>query len=69
MAGGLYLVHATRFSPSVVDVPDLTVVPISALHGDGMEAVVEWVREAVEHRSWAPATSKVRGDGSHDHPH
>jgi urease accessory protein len=42
---------------------------ISALHGDGMEAVVEWVREAVENRSWTPATSAVRGDGSHDHPH
>ena len=42
---------------------------ISALHGDGMEAVIDWVRHAVEHRSWTPATSVARGDGSHDHPH
>jgi urease accessory protein len=41
----------------------------SALHGDGMDAVIGWVREAVEHRNWKPATSAVRGDGSHDHPH
>jgi urease accessory protein len=41
----------------------------SVLHGDGMNAVVEWVREAVERRNWTPATSAVRGDGSHDHSH
>ncbi|MBV9455204.1 MAG: urease accessory protein UreG [Rubrobacter sp.] len=29
---------------------------VSVLHGDGMEAVVEWVREAVKHRTWTPAT-------------
>jgi urease accessory protein len=41
----------------------------SVLHGDGMDTVVEWVREAVEHRRWAPANSHVRGDGHHDHTH
>ena len=41
----------------------------SVLHGDGMEAVTDWVRAAVRHRDWTPATSAARGDGSHDHPH
>ncbi|MBX6763612.1 MAG: urease accessory protein UreG [Rubrobacteraceae bacterium] len=41
----------------------------SVLHGDGMEAVVDWVRRAVRHRSWTPADSDLRGDGRHDHPH
>lgn len=41
----------------------------SVLHGDGMEAVLGWVREAVEYRLWAPATSHARGEGNHDHPH
>jgi urease accessory protein len=41
----------------------------AVLHGDGMDAVVEWVREAVEHRSWAPANSNAREDHHHDHPH
>ena len=41
----------------------------SVLHGDGMEAVVEWVREAVEHRGWTPATSVARRDHHHDHPY
>jgi urease accessory protein len=41
---------------------------VSVLHGDGMDAVVEWVREAVEHRRWTPATSYARTD-HHDHPH
>ena len=40
----------------------------SVLHGDGMEAVLDWVREAVEHRRWAPATSTARPD-HHEHPH
>ncbi len=41
----------------------------AVLHGDGMDAVVEWVREAVEHRNWTPATSNAREDHHHDHPH
>jgi urease accessory protein len=41
---------------------------VSVLHGDGMEAVVGWVREAVEHRRWTPATSHERAD-HHDHHH
>jgi urease accessory protein len=41
---------------------------VSVLHGDGMDAVVEWVREAVEHRRWTPATSHARAD-HHDHHH
>ncbi len=41
----------------------------SVLHGDGMEAVVEWVREAVDHRRWVPATSTARRDHHHEHPH
>ncbi|MGB3632687.1 MAG: urease accessory protein UreG [Rubrobacteraceae bacterium] len=40
----------------------------SVLHGDGMEAVVEWVREAVGQREWVPAVSNARPD-HHDHPH
>ncbi|QIN77748.1 urease accessory protein UreG [Rubrobacter marinus] len=44
----------------------------SVLHGDGMEDVVGWVRAAVEHREWVPATSTARadhhhGDGAHAH--
>jgi len=42
---------------------------VSVLHGDGMDRVVEWVREAVEHRRWTPATSTVRPDHHHNHPH
>ena len=41
----------------------------SVLHGDGMEAVVAWVREAVEHRRWTTATSTARPDHHHEHPH
>ena len=41
----------------------------AVLHGDGMDAVVEWVREAVEHRNWTPANSNAREDHHHDHPH
>ena len=41
----------------------------SVLHGDGMEAVMEWVRRAVEHRSWTPAVSNARPDHHHDHSH
>lgn len=40
----------------------------SVLHGDGMGAVVDWVREAVKHRRWTPATSHARAN-HHDHPH
>ena len=41
----------------------------SVLHGDGMDAVVEWVREAAEHRTWVPANPHARGDHHHGHPH
>lgn len=41
----------------------------SVLHGDGMDAVVAWVREAVDHRSWMPPTSTARRDYHHEHPH
>ena len=41
----------------------------SVLHGDGMDAAVEWVREAVEHRNWIPTNPHTRGDHHHDHPH
>ncbi len=40
----------------------------SVLHGDGMDAVLEWVREAVGHRRWKAATSTARPD-HHEHPH
>ena len=40
----------------------------SVLHGDGMEAVMEWVHKAVGRREWASATSDARPD-HHDHPH
>ena len=42
---------------------------VSVLHGDGMDAVLEWVREAVDHRRWVPATSTARRDHHHEHPH
>ena len=41
----------------------------SVLHGDGMDTVLEWVREAVDHRRWVPATSTARRDHHHKHPH
>ena len=41
----------------------------SVLHGDGMDAVVGWVRAAVEHRDWVPATSTARADHHHEHDH
>ena len=41
----------------------------SVLHGDGVDAVIRWIREAVEHRSWTPAVSNSRPDHHHDHPH
>jgi urease accessory protein len=41
---------------------------VSVLHGDGMEAVVAWLREAVEYRRWAPVASRMELD-NHDHPH
>ncbi len=41
----------------------------SVLHGDGVEAVMYWVRRAVEHRNWTVATSTARPDHHHDHPH
>lgn len=34
----------------------------------GRIAAIGWVREAVEHRPWVPATSHARAD-HHDHPH
>ena len=40
----------------------------SVLHGDGMKRVVSWVREAIEHRRWTPATSTAR-PAHHEHPH
>ncbi len=40
----------------------------SVLHGEGMEAVMEWVRGAVGRREWVPAISNARPD-HHDHPH
>lgn len=48
---------------------DAPTILASVLHGEGMESVVEWVRSAIEHRTWTPATSAFRGDGHHDHPH
>ena len=48
---------------------EATTLFASALHGDGMDRVIGWVREAVKHRSWTPAVSTARGDGSHDPPH
>jgi urease accessory protein len=41
----------------------------AVLHGDGMEEVVAWVKTAVEHRGWTPATSTARVDHHHVHPH
>lgn len=41
----------------------------SVLHGDGMDGVVAWVREAVERRRWTAATSTARPDHHHEHPH
>lgn len=41
----------------------------SVLHGDGMEAVMHWVREAVQHRRWTAATSTARPDHHPGHPH
>ena len=41
----------------------------SVLGGDGMEAVVRWVRRAVGDRAWVPATSTSRPDHHHSHPH
>lgn len=37
----------------------------SVLHGDGMAAVVDWVRAAALHRRWTPATSTARPDHQH----
>jgi urease accessory protein len=42
---------------------------VSVLHGDGMEDVVGWAREAVEQRSWTPATSTARPEHHHGHSH
>ena len=44
----------------------------SITDGEGMQAVLDWVRAAVTERSWAPATSTARGthdDHHHDHTH
>lgn len=43
----------------------------SVLHGDGMDRVTQWVRDAVRSRDWVPATSTARPDHhdrAHDHP-
>ncbi|MGB3681760.1 MAG: urease accessory protein UreG [Rubrobacteraceae bacterium] len=40
----------------------------SVLHGDGMEAVIGWIRNAVGRREWVPAVSEARPD-HHGHPH
>lgn len=40
----------------------------SVLHGDGMDAVTDWVRAAVRRRDWTSAISAVRDD-RHDHRH
>ena len=37
LPGGLYLVHMTRFAPTVVDVPDLTAVRSIAVRFEGVE--------------------------------
>jgi len=42
---------------------------VSVLHGEGMDLVVSWVREAVEHRRWTATTSTARPDHHHEHPH
>lgn len=42
----------------------------SVLHGDGMDAIVDWVRRAVKERRWVPATSTSRTNHhDHEHPH
>lgn len=40
---------------------------VSVMHGDGMEEVTDWVRDAVRRRSWTAATSTARGSGRHHH--
>ena len=35
----------------------------SVLHGDGMDAVEDWVQTAVKERSWTPATWRCRSPG------
>ena len=47
---------------------DAPTLLVSVMHGDGMDAVVGWVREAVEHRRWTKATSTARPD-HHEHTH
>ena len=41
----------------------------SVLHGDRMQAVMDWVRRAVERRDWTPVVSTARLDHHHNHPH
>ncbi len=42
----------------------------SVLHGEGMEAIEDWVRTSLKKRRWTPATSTSRPDHyDHDHPH
>ncbi len=41
----------------------------SVLHGDGMEAVLDWIRTAVEHREWVSTSSNNIRPDHHDHPH
>ncbi len=45
------------------------VVFASVTLGDGMDEVGAWVGRAVHERAWTPATSDLRGDGAHEHPH
>ena len=37
----------------------------SVMHGDGMDEVTAWVRQAVRERTWTAATSTTRGRGDH----
>lgn len=37
----------------------------SVMHGDGMNEVTAWVRQAVRERTWTAATSTARGRGDH----
>lgn len=48
---------------------DAPTIPAAVLHGEGLDGIIAWIRAAVERRDWTPATSGVRGDGSHAHTH
>lgn len=47
---------------------DAPTIFASVLHGEGMDSIVKWVRDAILLRNWMPATSNTRPD-HHDHPH